>query len=210
MSLSQDQEKMRSLLNFKKKLEDQLEKLTAEAKQVQESLDVVNSILLDKGFKRGDIKEVATAPANIPKEVLLPKPTESPKPAEESKEDKPAPEDKSVISLRTMADDPLAIIYFDKQLAMHVLPDESKNFKVKIPPFENFLVEKVLNKMQQKDQELVATGQISNDHAFSYNLVLEDDLIREVIIQNVDDERLKELKSSIRWTLEKMFEKIKS
>ncbi|MCW4024728.1 MAG: hypothetical protein NWF01_06805 [Candidatus Bathyarchaeota archaeon] len=210
MSLSQDQEKMRSLLNFKKKLEDQLEKLTAEAKEVQESLEVVNTILLDKGFKRGDIKNVSTPPADMPKEVLLPKPTEPPTPAEEPKEDKPAPEDKSVISLRTMADEPLAIIYFDKQLAMHVLPDESKNFKVKIPPFENFLVEKVFNKMQQKDQELVAAGQLSSDHAFSYNMVLEDDLIREIIIQNVDDERLKELKSSIRWTLEKMFEKIKS
>jgi hypothetical protein len=214
MSLSQDQEKMKSLLNFKKKLEDQLEKLNAEAKEVQESLDVVNSILLDKGFKRGDIKEVAAAPANMPKEVILPKPTETPKPAEPPKETKPAaptaPEDKSVISLRTMADEPLAIIYFDKQLAMHILPDESKNFKVKIPPFENFLVEKVFDKMQQKDRELVSAGQLDGARAFSYNLVLEDDSIREIIIRNVDDERLKELKSSIRWTLEKMFEKIKS
>jgi hypothetical protein len=214
MSLSQDQEKMKSLLNFKKKLEDQLEKLNAEAKEVQESLDVVNSILLDKGFKRGDIKEGAAAPANMPKEVILPKPTETPKPAEPPKETKPAaptaPEDKSVISLRTMADEPLAIIYFDKQLAMHILPDESKNFKVKIPPFENFLVEKVFDKMQQKDRELVSAGQLDGARAFSYNLVLEDDSIREIIIRNVDDESLKELKSSIRLTLEKMFEKIKS
>jgi len=40
--------------------------------------------------------------------------------------------------------------------------------------------------------------------------VREGDLIREIIIRNVDDERLKELKSSIRWTLDKMYEKIKS
>ncbi len=45
---------------------------------------------------------------------------------------------------------------------------------------------------------------------FSYNIVREGDLIREIIIKNVDDERLKELKSSIRWTFEKMFEKMKS
>jgi len=115
----------------------------------------------------------------------------------------------SVISLKTMSDEPLAIIYFDKQLSMHVLPDESKNFRVKTPPFENFLVEKVFDKMQDKDKELVRSGQLSADKAFNYNLVLEEDLIREIIIKNVDDERLKELKSSIRWTLEKMYEKIK-
>jgi hypothetical protein len=45
---------------------------------------------------------------------------------------------------------------------------------------------------------------------FSYNIVREGDQIREIIIRNVDDERLKELKSSIRWTFEKMYEKMKS
>jgi hypothetical protein len=45
---------------------------------------------------------------------------------------------------------------------------------------------------------------------FAYNIVREGDLIREIIIRNVDEERLRELKSSIRWTLEKMYEKTKS
>jgi hypothetical protein len=203
--MSQDQDKMKGILAFKKKLEDQLEKLNAEAKDVQDTLDMVNQLLLDKGFRRGDIKEVSAAPASMPKEVVLPKPSvEAPKPALQ-----PAIERDSVISLKTMADEPLAIIYFDKQLSMHVLPDESKNFRVKTPPFENFLVEKVFDKMQDKDKELVHSGQLSAAKAFNYNLVLEEDLIREIIVKNVDDERLKELKSSIRWTLEKMYEKIK-
>jgi hypothetical protein len=45
---------------------------------------------------------------------------------------------------------------------------------------------------------------------FAYNIMREGDLIREIVIKNVDDDRLKELKSSIRWTLEKMYEKMKS
>ena len=64
--------------------------------------------------------------------------------------------------------------------------------------------------MQEKDKELVRLGQLATDKMFCYNIVREGDLIREIIIKNVDDERLKELKSSIRWTLEKMFEKMKS
>jgi hypothetical protein len=201
--LAQDTEKMKSLIAFKKRLEEQLEKLTAETKEAEAALDTVNSILLDKGFKRGDIKEVPEAP--VPIEVILPKQEpEAPKPAVQH-----MPEPESVIPLKTMTDEPLALIYFDKQ-AMHVLPDESKNFSVNTPPFGNFLVERVFAKMQEKDSELVRLGQLTADKMFSYNIVREGDLIREIIIRNVDDERLKELKSSIRWTFDKMYEKMKS
>ena len=209
--MSQDQEKMKSLIAFKKRLEDKLASLEDETKELQASLDTVNSILLDKGFKRGDLKELPTSPA-MPKEVMLPKqevevqmPIES-KPTAASTQGSKEPE--SVIPLKTMNEEPLALIYFDKQ-SMHVLPDESKNFSVNTPPFTNFLVERVFAKMQEKDAELVRTGHLTTDKMFSYNIVREEDLLREIIIRNVDEERLKELKSSIRWTLEKMYEKMK-
>jgi hypothetical protein len=197
---------MKSIIAFKKRLEEQLEKLTTETKDVQASLDVVNAILLEKGFKRGDIKEIPEE-APVPKEVVLPKPTpEPPKPAIVQPR---VPEHDSVIPLKTMSDEPLAIMYFDKQ-SIHVLPDETKNFNVNTPPFSNFLVEKVFAKMQEKDAELVRMGQLSTEKMFSYSVVREADHIREIVIKNVDEERLKELKSSIRWTLEKMYEKMKS
>jgi hypothetical protein len=206
IALSQDPEKMKTMIAFKKRLEDQLDKLTVETKEVQATLDTVNQILLEKGFKRGDIKEVPAAPAPVPKEVVLPKhEPEPPKPVLTQQHTEP----ESVIPLRTMADEPLALLYFDKQ-TIHVLPDETKNFSVNTAPFTNFLVEKVFAKMQEKDKELVRLGQLTPEKMFSYNIVREGDLIREIIIKNVDDERLKELKSSIRWTFEKMFEKMKS
>jgi hypothetical protein len=197
---------MKSMLAFKKRLEEQLDRLTAEINEVQATLDTVNQILLEKGFKRGDIKEVPASPAPIPKEVVLPKhESEPPKPMPTQQHAEP----ESVIPLKTMADEPLALMYFDKQ-SIHLLPDESKNFSVNTPPFTNFLVEKVFSKMQEKDKELVRLGQLSTEKMFSYNIVREGDLIREIIIKNADDERLKELKSSIRWTFEKMYEKMKS
>lgn len=202
-ALAQDTEKMKSLIAFKKRLEEQLEKLTAETKEVQAALETVNVILLEKGFRRGDIKEVSEAP--VPKEVVLPKQEpQAPKPVIQH-----AAEEESVIPLKTMSEEPLALICFDKQ-GMHVLPDESKNFSVNTPPFSNFLVEKVFAKMQEKDTELVRTKQLAADKMFSYNIVREGEHIREIVIRNVDEERLKELKSSIRWTFEKMYEKMKS
>lgn len=200
--MSLDSEKMKSMIAFKKRLEDQLDKLNAEAKEVQSTLDTVNTILLEKGFKRGDIKDAPATPAPVPKEVVLPKQVaEAPKPETPN-------ETETVIPLKTMTEEPLALMYFEKQ-QIHVMPDESKKFSVNTPPFSNFLVEKVFAKMQEKDKELVRLGQLTTDKMFSYNIVREGDLIREIIIKNVDEERLKELKSSIRWTLEKMYEKMK-
>ena len=194
------------MIAFKKRLEEQLDKLTAEVNEVQSTLDIVNQILLERGFKRGDIKEIPASPAPVPKEVVLPKhEAEPPKPPQTQQHTEP----ESVIPLKTMADEPLAIMHFDKQ-SIHVLPDESKNFSVNTPPFTNFLVEKVFAKMQEKDRELVRLGQLPTEKMFSYNIVREGDLIREIIIKNADDERLKELKSSVRWTFEKMYEKMKS
>lgn len=208
--MAQDPEKMKSMIAFKKRLEDQLEKLNTEAKEVQATLDTVNTILLEKGFKRGDIKEVPPL-VPVPKEVVLPKPEPEPQKVvvTQTQPTQQHTEQESVIPLKTMTEDPLAIMYFDKQ-TIHVLPDETKNFSINTPPFTNFLVEKVFAKMQEKDKELVRLGQMSTDKMFSYNIVREQDLIREIVIKNVDDDRLKELKSSIRWTFEKMFEKMKS
>jgi len=198
--MSQDSERMKALVAFKTRLEKRLEELDSETKELQATLDVVSSVLLEKGFRRGDLKEVA------------PKPVEEAPPAV-AKEEKPAVqhvmEPESVIPLKAMNDESLAIIYVNRD-SVHVLPDESKSFSVNTPPFSHFLVERVLAKMQEKDNELVRMGQLTADKMFAYNIIREGDLIREIVIKNVDEERLRELKSSIRWTLEKMYEKMRS
>lgn len=200
--MSQDSDKMKALVAFKKKLEKRIEELDSETKELQATLDTVNSIVLDKGFKRGDIKELPPTPKDVPltKEVSVI--------TREKPPTQPPTETESVIPLKTLDDEPLAIIYVNKQ-SLHVLPDESKNFSVNTPPFSHFLIERVLAKMQEKDNELIRMGQLTPDKMFAYNIVHEADLIREIVIRNVDEERLRELKSSIRWTLEKMYEKMK-
>ena len=193
---------MKALVNFKKKLEKRIEELDVELKEVSATLEAVNYVLLEKGFKRGDLKEAKAPKEEVPIEVEVAVEEEVPAIPR-------AAEPESVIPLKTMEDEPLAIIYVDKE-ALHVLPDESKYFNVNTPPFQAFLVERVLAKMQTKDSELVRKGQLTPDKMFAYNITREGDLIREIVIRNVDEDRLRELKSSIRWTLEKMYEKTKS
>jgi hypothetical protein len=195
-----DSEKMKALVAFKQKLQKRLEELNVETQELANTLEIVNSILLEKGFKRGDIKEITQT--QIPKETKAVG-------VEEKTSFGVAPESETVIPLKTAGDEPLAIIYIEKDW-LHVLPDENKNFSINTPPFSQFLVERIFSKMQEKDNELVRMGQLTPEKMFAYNIVRQGDIIREIVIRNVDEDRLRELKSSIRWTFEKMLEKMKS
>jgi hypothetical protein len=206
--MSQDQERIKAMIALKQRLEKRISKLEGETKEMQATLDVVNGILLEKGFRRGNIKE-AVEPTTIPAPTARTV-QEKDAPKESRSTSYQGGEPENVIPLKTLNEESLAIIYIEKDNSIHVLPDESKHFSVNTPPFGNFLVERVLAKMQDKDSELVRLKQITPDKMFSYNIIREGDQIREIVIRNVDEERFKELKSSIRWTFDKMYEKMKT
>lgn len=196
--MSEEAEKVKKLVAFKKKLEKRVEGLESELKETQIMLEAVNTILLEKGFKRAEISKIpATAEVSRPKEEATVEPSLSPA------------EYENIISLKTVAGEFLANLYLGEDLLRVVLA-EDKDFNINTPPFTQFLVERVLVKMQEKDNELVRTGQLTPDKIFSYHIVREGDTVREILINNFDANRLRELKSSIRWTLEKMYEKMMS
>ena len=186
-------ERIKKLIAFKKKLERRVEELESELRETQTMLEIINSILLEKGFKRAEIAKPQPKKEAAEAAVKFPSPAEY----------------EEVVPLKTIAGEQLANLYVGKNL-IRVVPAENVDFNVNTPPFTQFLVERVLAKMQEKDRELARTGQLEADKIFSYSIVREGDLIREIIIRNFDADRLRELKSSIRWTLEKMYEKMKS
>jgi len=195
--MSQEAEKIKKFVAFKEKLEKRVEELESELNEQRLMLEAVNSILLEKGFKR---VEIAKAPAAT---EVLPVREETP-----VMPPQPSAKYENVISLETVTREPLANIYINQD-SLRVVLAEDKNFNIDTPPFKQFLVQRVLAKMQEKDSELARTGQLTPDKIFSYNIIQEDDRIHEITIKNSDDNRLRELKSSIRWTLEKMYEKTK-
>ncbi|MEM2250017.1 MAG: hypothetical protein QXP16_04895 [Candidatus Bathyarchaeia archaeon] len=200
--MSEEAEEVKRLLTFKKRLERRVEKLESELKELKSILEAVNSILLAKGFKRA---EIVKAPAPTPPAVAMPA-------KEEEMVIHPSvqmPEFKEVTPLKTAAGEPLATLYVGEGFLKIVLA-EDKKFNVNTPPFNQFLVERVLAKMQQKDSELARAGKLKPEEIFSYNIVRDGEIIREIHVKNFDAERLRELKSSVKWTLEKMYEKMKS
>jgi hypothetical protein len=201
--LSEDSERIKRLVEFKKKLENRIEELSSDLKDSQAMLDTINSVLLDKGFKRPQVTEESTKAEALP-------PMEN---VEESKSEPPSHQSEvdleNATPLQSMTGELLANLYASED-SVRVVMAEDKDFNINTPPFTHFLVERVLLKMQERDSELARAGQLSPDRIFCYNIIREGDIIREIVIKNTDPDRLKELKSSIRWTLEKMHEKVRS
>lgn len=72
--------------------------------------------------------------------------------------------------------------------------------------FKKFFKEKVLEKLRREDLELVKKGELSENEVLNYNVKTSSEgEIEEIIIENYrDEERLREIMNSIRWTLEKV------
>ncbi len=196
--MSEEAEKIKKIVAFKKKLEKKVEGLESELNEQRLMLEAVDSILLEKGFKRAEIaKTPVTAEVSpVKEEALVELPPQL------------SSEFENVIPLKTVTGEPLATLYIEQD-SLRIVLAEDKDFNINTPPFTQFLVERVLAKMQEKDSELARSGQLTADKIFSYNIVQEGDIIHEMVIKNFDANRLRELKSSIRWTLEKMYEKTK-
>jgi hypothetical protein len=181
-----DAEKIKKLADFRQRLEKRIGETSTELEELLGLLEFTDAILLEKGFKRA---EVAKPTEPVAKSVVP-----------------PVVEYESVVPLKTVTGDLLANLYTGKG-SLRVILAENKRFNVNTPPFVQFLVERVFVKMQDKDRQAVASGELEPDKLFSFKIVQDGDILKEIQVENISEDRLRELKSSIRWTLEKMYEK---
>jgi len=197
------EDRMRKMAELRITLEKRVKELQAELDQQRALLDFVNSALLEKGFKRPEIKPATPAP--VMQERAPPQPSVS-----QETETAPTPmEHAQAIPIKTATGELLANLYTDDD-SMKVVLAQEKQFTVDTPPFMAFLVERVLAKMQEKDRESAGAGETPPDKILSYEIVKDGDIVRELVVKNVGEDRGRELRSTIRWTLEKMYEKMKS
>lgn len=113
-----------------------------------------------------------------------------------------------VIPIRTTDGFHVADMYMSES-EVRVVPRVQLN--INVPPFRKFLIEKVLERMKAKDVELAHKGLLSPDLILEYSFEAEGDSLKEIVIKNIRDSKRKtEIKSTIKWTLEKMYERYKS
>ncbi len=180
-------EKVKKLAEFKKRLEDKIKEAENDLDNLKTLLEFVDKAILESGFRR----------AKLPK--LTP---------EASQAATATTSEKYSIALKAASGEPLADLHVNQD-SMQVTIPETRTFNKNTPPFQQFLIERVLEKMCEKDVEAADRGKLPHNNIFSYKLVLNGDIIREITIKHVTPDRVRELQSSIRWTLEKMHEKTK-
>jgi hypothetical protein len=88
-------------------------------------------------------------------------------------------------------------------------PKQGLTFMLSTPPFQSFLLDRVLGNMRATDENRAAIGEISPEQILSYNVETEGEIIKSLIIRNAGGERrLREIQSSLRWSLDKMYDKV--
>ena len=198
-----EEEKLKKLAELRASLDKRVKEMETELDGLRALRDFVNAALVEKGFKRAEIAKPTSAPTE---EKLNPP---APTPAEVEVTPPQILEHEQAVPIKTATGELLANLYVEED-SMRVVVAEDKRFTVDIPPFMAFLVERVLAKMQEKDREAAGIGEIPPDKILSYSIIRDGDILREITIRNVGSDRTRELKSTIRWTLEKMHEKMKT
>ncbi len=187
----EEREKIKKIAKLRAILEKRVEEIETELDGLKTMLSLIDTTLLKESFKRPEIN----------KPVQPSQTQEPPKPA-------PSKPQKKGIPLKTVTGDLLAQIYTEKDV-MNITLAEDKNFDINTPPFITFFLERVLAKMLEKDKEDASNGKLDPEKIISYDIKQDGNILREIIIRNLRQERTRELKSSIRWTLEKMYERMK-
>ncbi len=83
-------------------------------------------------------------------------------------------------------------------------------FSTSIPPFQSFLVERVFDNMRSTDEERATQGEIPPENVLSYNVEADQGRIQRIVVRNYGGERrLREIQSSLRWTFDKMYDKLR-
>lgn len=205
----------RNLAELKKDLEDRISRAERELNLLKLSLKVVNEALTSVSFQPASklivhpepealksVEEQKTMP-RVTAEIKTPKVvTPSPAPAPV-----PAPVAEQSFPIKSKTGEDLGIMYIGKNY-VRIVPRSDLVFSVKTPPFQSFFIDRVIGEMHRKDEMAADAGAKDPSSMIEHEIELDGDNIKEITVKNIDeDARVRELRSSIRWTLERMLEK---
>jgi hypothetical protein len=189
--MSSEQE-TKKLLQFRESMEQRILELEQEMSNLQTAMAEIDKLIVNTGFRT-----FTTADKLVKDEPEIPS---EPVQTEEIDEDQQSITSKDGTLLGVMQIENQNIIF---------TPAEPFDFTLDIPPFESFLIERVLDNMRKTDQERSANGELDPGEILEYEVNNEEGKIVSLIIQNYGGERrLREINSSIRWTFDKMYDKL--
>jgi len=194
MSENNEKEQIKKVAKLRANIEKKILELENQLDEQRTLLNLIDSTLVKQSFKRAEIQKPAQTKTV---QKVAPKPSK-PMPATPQRKGTP---------LKTITGDVLAELLSEND-GLHIVFPEDKNFDINTPPFTSFFVERVLAKMHEKDKQDVNSGKLDPDKVLSFDIKQDGNIMKEILIKNIRSARVREIKSSIRWTLEKMYERM--
>ncbi len=139
-------------------------------------------------------------------------PTVEKMPVQRTQQIQPASSTPSEISeqdfpIKSKNGDDLGTLYIG-QYSVRIVPLANLKLSAKMPPFQSFFIDRVIGEMRRKDEMAVDAGSKDPMSIIDHEVLLDGEILKEIRITNIDeDARVRELRSSIRWTFERMMEK---
>lgn len=175
-----ENESVRKLADLKSFLESKARSLESDLNKTREIISLVDTLLADRSFKRVE-------------------PT--------MKVDEAAVKEVSKSPLTTVDGVKLADFIVEEQ-TIKVEPSPELKLEASSPPLSSFLINRVLEPIKKKELDSVRKGEKNEEEAFSYKILQEGDNLKAVMVSNFGDERrMMELKSAIKWTFRRMYER---
>jgi len=134
-------------------------------------------------------------------------------PATEEAPPAPAPAKKEagvseVRQIRRGKEGPLIANAYVSSASVSIVPTTDAKLSTNTPPFKTFFVNRILEGMKQKDQEMIGKGQISSDSMIAYSVDEKAGVIEKIVIKNYrDKQRLDEIINTVTWAFSRMLEK---
>jgi hypothetical protein len=192
-----DKEILESLMDLREYLETRIQTLNDELEKLQALYKIVDEVIISRSFQGAEslLKE---QPSEIRSSDSVASTIEPVTSTIEPVERVPLMTNRGVL---------LAEALIQPQ-NVRIIPAKDMNFNVNTTPFQSFFVSRILESMKEKDNEAVKKGEILSEMALTFEIRSDDDIIQEISVNNYGDaQRLREIRNSCRWTLEKMFER---
>lgn len=174
-----DEEETRRLLSIRDGLEGRIAGLQAEIETLRKAVAEIDKLIVKRGFRQ-------PTPETVEREE----------------------EEAGPISIKAKDGTLLGSLKVDEREIIFE-PGEDIIFNISTPPFQSFLIDRVLANMRSTDEGRAAGGEIPYEDVLLYEVSTEGERLLRLIVRNYGGERrLREIRSSLRWTFDKMYEKL--
>lgn len=200
------------LAQLKRFLEEKIEALERELESLKAVGEIIDKELVGRSFRRGTGEPVTpvsqpVTPVSrpVPPSAITQAPAQAEVQAPVAVMSAPMPNEKKVELVYRGRN--VGVAYVSSE-TVRILPDEKLGLKTTTPPFESFLIRKVLDEIREADTERAGRGEIRPDQILAYDLVEEEALLKQITVRNYGDpDRLNRVIRASAWTFMVMSQK---